>query len=59
VQIVAEGVCADLYGRSRQYDDKAQAEAEYDKGIAKMIKAMGNRTKMVDLEVMPDLSMYE
>lgn len=30
VQLVAEGLCVDLFGRARQYDDKAQAQQEYD-----------------------------
>jgi hypothetical protein len=30
----------DLYAKNRQYDDKQVAEAEYEKGLTKMVKAL-------------------
>jgi hypothetical protein len=48
-----------LYAKNRQYDDKQVAEAEYEKGLTKMVKALWNRVQLVATDEMPDLSIYE
>lgn len=59
IQLIADWLCIDLYARARQYDDKNIAQQDYDINIQRMIKAIGNRTKTISYEKMPDLSMYE
>lgn len=42
VQLIADGLCVDLYAKNRQYDDMNMAQGELDRNISKMIKSIGD-----------------
>lgn len=54
--MIADGLVADLYGKSRQYDDKAIAEQDFSSAVLLMIKTASNRGNNVITDQMPDLS---
>jgi len=56
VQLIADGLIADLYGKSRQYDDKAIAEQDFVNHLSLMIKTVSNRGNNIITDQMPDLS---
>lgn len=56
VQVIADGVAADLYGKSRQYDDKNIAEQDFINHLNLMIKTVSNRWNNIITAQEPDLS---
>lgn len=54
VPLIIDWLCVDLFARARQYDDKAQAQAELDRNIQKMVKTMSNRVELVAVDEMPN-----
>jgi len=55
-QVIAEGLCADLYKRSRQYDDKSIAEADYRQSLNEHMRTIANRGNSVVIQEDADLS---
>lgn len=56
VQVIADWLVADLYGKSRQYDDKAIAEQDFSSHLMLMMKTVSNRGNSIITAQEPDLS---